>query len=482
MSQQTNRREFLTQAALAGVGFWVAGGVTLAASKSPNEQLGIASIGVGGKGSSDCDQAGNHGNMVAICDIDENNLNEKAKKFPKARKYTDFRKMLEEMDKDIDAVTVSTPDHTHAVASIMAMKMKKHVYTQKPLTHSVYEARQMRDTARQMGVCTQMGNQGSAENGLRRAVELIQAGAIGPVREVHVWTNRPIWPQAPKVMARPKDTPPPPAHVHWDLWLGPAPERPYAVYKNEKGEASGAYHPFNWRGWWDFGTGAIGDMACHTANMPFRALKLGPPSTVVAEAGDVNPETCPSWARVVFDFPARGDLPPVKLMWYEGHRDNKVVVPPAELLKDMKVVNQGYAVQYKDGRFQFSEPRPVDSGCLLVGATGILFSPNDYGADSYFLRGSDIEHVTGDPEKLPKNGKGDDGQKAEWVRAIREGKPEIAYSNFDYASLLTESILLGNVAIRTGKKLEWDSEQLRARNCPEADQYIKPEFRKGWSL
>jgi predicted dehydrogenase len=483
MSEQSNRRDFLKQTALAGIGFWAAGGLTEAANrKSPNEQLNIACIGVGGKGSSDTDQAGNCGHVIALCDIDDKFLDEKAKKFTKARKYNDYRKMLEEMEKDIDAVVVSTPDHTHAPASLMAMRMKKHVYCQKPLTHTVYEARLMRDTARKMGVVTQMGNQGSAENGLRRAVEQIQAGIIGPVTEVHVWTNRPIWPQAPKVTARPKDTPKPPAHVHWDLWLGTAPERPYAVYpKNDKGEHPAAYHPFAWRGWWDFGTGALGDMACHTANLPFRALKLGLPRTISAESDKINPETYPGWARIAFEFDGP-DGSPVKLTWYEGHKGDKVVVPSPDLLRDMKVVNQGYSVQYKDGKIQFSEPKPVDSGCMLIGSKGILFSPSDYGADAYVLRGSEIERITGDPEKLAKNGKGDEGMKAEWVAAIKADKPEMAYSNFDFAATLTEAILLGNVAMRVGKKLEWDAEQLRARNCPEADQYIKIEPRKGWSL
>src|SRR5262245_52523548 len=228
MPRNTNRRDFLKLSSLAGVGYWVGGSYTNAADKSPNEKLGIACVGVGGKGSSDTDQAGGIGNIVGLCDIDENHLNkkvadfEKAEKHRDAKKYFDFRKMLEELDKQIDAVVVSTPDHTHAVAAMMAMKMKKHVYVQKPLTHTVYEARQMRETAKKMGICSQMGNQGTAGTSLRRAAELVQAGAIGKVTEVYVWTNRPIWPQAPKVTTRPKDTPEAPKHVHWDLFLGPS--------------------------------------------------------------------------------------------------------------------------------------------------------------------------------------------------------------------------------------------------------------------
>ena len=219
------------------------------------------------------------GTVVALCDIDERHLNSKSQKFPDAKKFFDFRQMLDDMGKQIDAVTVSTPDHTHAPASVMAMKMKKHVYTQKPLTHTVHEARVMRETAAKMGVATQMGNQGSAANGLRRAVEAVQAGIIGPVSEAHVWTNRPIWPQAPKIMTRPPESPTP-SYVHWDEFIGPAPMRPYADYEEkrkdrrtgeEKITRKGYYHDFAWRGWWDFGTGALGDMACHTANMAFRA-------------------------------------------------------------------------------------------------------------------------------------------------------------------------------------------------------------------
>jgi predicted dehydrogenase len=449
MSRRSSRREFLKQTTLAGVGFWVAGGVTRADSKSPNERLNIACIGVGGKGHSDTEQAGKHANIVALCDIDDNHLNNIAKDFPEAKKFHDFRKMLEKMDKQIDAVTVSTPDHTHAPASVMAMRMGKHVYCQKPLTHSVYEARLMRETAAKQHVATQMGNQGTAENGLRRAVEIIRAGVIGPVREAHVWTNRPIWPQAPAVTARPSETPPVPKHVHWDLFLGPAPYRPYHP----------AYHPFAWRGWWDFGTGALGDMACHTANMAFMALKLGYPTSVSAESGEINPETYPGWAVITYDFPARGDMPPVKLFWYEGKRNGQRVLPPAELLKGQKV---------------------SDSGSLLVGDKGILFSPNDYGASYKLLPEGEFKGYKGPPETLPRNGRGDDGMKIEWIAAIKGGPP--AMSNFDYAALLTETILLGNVAMRVGKKLEWDGPGMKATNCPEADQFIRPAFRKGWEL
>jgi predicted dehydrogenase len=462
MSRRTTRRQFLRDTSLAGIGFWVAGGVALGASKAANEQLNIACIGVGGKGSSDVDGAGKVGNIVALCDVDSENLERKASKFPKAKKYADYRKMLEEMGKEIDAVTVSTPDHTHAPASIMAMKLGKHVYCQKPLTHTVWEARQMRDTARKYKVCTQMGNQGTAENGLRQAVEIVQAGVIGQVKEAHVWTNRPVWPQAPTITARPKEEEPVPSYLAWDLFLGTAPFRPFHHGKvNPRNPKRGTYHDFNWRGWWDFGTGALGDMACHTANMAFMALKLGHPTSIAAESGEINPETYPAWARIVFEFPARGEMPPVKFVWYEGQKDGKKVLPPEDLTKGLKL---------------------VDSGSLLVGTKGILYSPNDYGAQYRLLPEKDFEGFKAPDPTLPRNGKGDDGMKAEWAQAIKENKPALAVSNFDYAAMLTETILLGNVAMRVGKKLEWDGPNLKVTNAPEAEKYIKTEYRKGWTL
>jgi predicted dehydrogenase len=336
--------------------------------------------------------------------------------------------------------------------------MGKHVYVQKPLTHTVFEARVLKEAARHHKVCTQMGNQGSAENGVRRAVELIQGGLIGPVHEVHVWTNRPIWPQAPAITARPDKADVWPKSLNWDAFIGGAPLRPYV---------KGVYHTFNWRGWWDFGTGAIGDMACHTANMAFRALKLGHPVTISAENGEVNPETYPGWAHIVIEFPAREGMPPVKLHWYEGHKDGKLVLPSEEITRKF----------LRDG-----EKLP-SSGSFLVGEKGILYSPNDYGAQ---FRVTPKELAEGKnlhtPEILPINNKGDQGMKDEWVEAIKAGKPEIAYSNFDYASLLTEAFLLGNVAIRTGKKIEWDGPALKVTNVPEANHLIHTHYRRGWAV
>lgn len=460
MTPNVNRRSFLGAGA-AGLGYFYSAPAYSAArlGRKPNETLRIAGIGVGGKGSSDIDQAGNLGEVVALCDIDEGMLAPKAQKWPGAKKYHDFRKLLDEMGKQIDAVTVSTPDHSHALASLMAIRQGKHVYCQKPLTHSVFEARVLREAAKKYGVCTQMGNQGSAENGLRRAVELIQSGIIGPVREAHIWTNRPIWPQAPEVTARPDKADVWPAGIHWDEFLAGAPLRPFVGNK--------CYHPFNWRGWLDFGTGAIGDMACHTANMAFRALKLEYPTTISAEAGDVNNETFPGWAKVTIQFPARGEMPPCTVTWYEGKKDGKLVLPDEAITS--KFLKPG-------------EKLP-GSGSFMVGDKGIMYSPDDYGA-KFRLTPEDLG--TGKnfdtPEKLPTNGRGDQGMKDEWVKAIQEGKPEIAYSNFDVASLLTETFLLGNVAIRTGKKLEWDGPGLKVTNVPEANALIQTEYRRGWEV
>ncbi len=415
-----------------------------------NERINVAAVGVGGKGGGDSSQAGALGNLVALCDVDDNTLRRAAEKNPQAKLYHDFRVMLSEMDSSIDAVTVSTPDHTHAPAAVMAMRAGKHVYVQKPLTHTVYEARLMRETAQGYKVATQMGNQGTADNGFREAVEIIRAGSIGPVRQVHVWTNRPVWPQAPKITARFAEQPAIPEHIHWDLFLGPAPERPYHP----------GYHPFNWRGWWDFGTGALGDMACHTANMAFMALKLGYPNTVQAETGPINPETYPAWATVKFQFPARGFLPPVDFFWYEGKMPNgEKNLPPKDL---------------------FHGHKPPGSGSLLVGDKGILYSPNDYGSRFLLLPENEFDGFQKPDPTLPRNGRGDRGMKEEWFEAMKGGRP--AMSNFNYAGLLTETILLGNIAMRVDKKLRWDGPRLRFTNSREANQYIHKTYRDGWKL
>ncbi len=298
MNRGIGRRRFLQASSLAGFGILVHGNLVPGQEKSPNERLSFACIGIGGKGGSDTDHVGEIGNVVALCDIDSDRLGKKGEKFPEAKQYSDFRTLLDELSPKIDAVVVSTPDHTHAAAAVMAMRMGKHVYCQKPLAHSPYEARLMRETAAERKVATQMGNQGTSAPGFRAGIELIRSGAIGPIREVHAHrTNRPFkygWKQgSPSIVscARKKKAGCS-KHVAWDLFLGPAPERPY----------NPAYHPHNWRGFWDFGTGAMGDMACHTANLAFMALRLGLPTRVSAISGEVNPETYPAWATMTYEF------------------------------------------------------------------------------------------------------------------------------------------------------------------------------------
>jgi predicted dehydrogenase len=464
----SSRRDFLADAGFAGVGFWVAGNTVSASPKMANDKLNFACIGVGGKGSSDADHVAQLGNIVAICDVDEDTLGKKKKQeaFEKAKVYYDFRKMFSELGKSIDAVTVSTPDHTHAVASLMAMRLGKHVYCQKPLTRTVAEARLMRTVAKEKNVCTQMGNQGTAENGVRQAAEIVWAGLIGNVKDIHVWTNRPVWNQAPDIVARPGKVDPVPKHLHWDEWLGPAPYRPYA---------NGVYHDFNWRGWWDFGTGAMGDMACHTANMAFLACKLHEtyPTKVRAESGTINAETFPEWARITYEYPARGSMPPCTLTWYEGReggrhsKTGKRVLPPKELIEPLT-----------KGR------KLADSGSIIVGDKGIIFSPNDYGARYELLDlGFKKLEATFPPATLARNNRGDFGMKAEWAEAIRAGKPAIAMSNFEYAAALTENMLVGNVSLRLGgKELLWDGPNMRFTNCSEAAQFVSQETRRGWEL
>jgi len=396
-----------------------------------NERLHIASVGAGGKGAGEVRFTAAEGcNIVALCDVDERHASKTYAEYPKARKYKDFRVMLDER-KEIDAVTVSTPDHTHAPPSIMAMKLGKHVFCQKPLTHSLHETRLMTETAAKMKVATQMGTQIHAGDNYRRVVEVIQSGAIGEVTEVHVWVGK-AWGGG----ERPKGEQDPPATLSWDLWLGPAPERPYWP---------GRYQPGQWRRWWDFGTGTLGDMGCHLMDLPFWALKLRHPTSCEAEGPKVHPETCPLGLIVRYQFPARGDLPPVRFTWYDGNR------APREIAGD----------------------RAPDKGVMFIGSEGKMFA--NYDSYKLFPAEKFADYQPPEPT-IPKS----IGHHAEWIKACMDGSPTTC--NFDYSGALTEAVLLGNVAFRTGKKLEWDAENLRAANAPEAEQYIRREYRAGWSL
>lgn len=436
------RRRFVAASAASAFGF------TLIPRRAfgANERLNVAAIGVGGKGAGDVEDIAAAGaNIVALCDVDERRARDTFARFPEAKRYADFRVMFDKQQ-DIDAVIVSTPDHTHAVAAVAAMKLGKHVYCQKPLAHSVYEARVMADTARDAGVATQMGNQAHAGEPIRRAVEWVRAGVIGEVSEVHTWTNRPIWPQG---MAGRPLAQSPPSTLNWDLWLGPAPERDY----NE------AYLPFNWRGWWDFGTGALGDMACHIMDMPYWALELGAPKTVEAQSEGGTIESPPWWSKIIYEFPARGARPDVRFTWYDGYRGADFEksprnFPPADLLEGQ-------------------DPDKWD--VVLVGERGKMFF-NRGSVNWLITPESAAKDFTAPAPSLPRV----DNEDVEWLAACKGGQP--ALSNFSYAGPFTEMVLLGNVAILTGKKIEWDAANLTCPNAPEANEYLRREYRRGWSL
>ena len=411
----------------------------------PSEKLNLAGIGVGGQGAADLDQFRGE-NIMALCDVDEQRAAETFARYPQAKKYRDFRVMLEK-EKDIEAVVVATPDHVHAIASVTALKMGKHVYCEKPLTRTVHEAHVVTQVARQQKLATQMGNQGMAFEGNRLINEWIWDGAIGQVLEVHVWSDRPthqgqlFWDQG---VDRPKDTPPVPETLNWDLWLGPAPYRPYHP----------AYVPFKWRGWWDFGSGGLGDMGIHNIAPIFSALKLTAPSSVYASSTLFNQETLPLASTVHYEFPARGDMPPVTMHWYDGG-----IIParPKEL-EDWREL-------------------PGEDGIIFVGDKGKMLVQGWGGESPRLIPETKMKSYQLPPQSLPRS----IGHHQEWIEACKTGKP--TRSNFDFAGPLTEAVLLGTVSIRLGgKKLIWDSENMKVTNLPEANNYLHYEYRQGWTL
>ena len=441
MAHRPTRRQFIQTTAAIGAGYYI-GSTARAEDKpvAPSDKIRLAGIGVGGKGAVDMNNSSQYGEFVAMCDTDTKRLaaTKKRPEYEKCEIYTDFRKLLEEKGDQIDAVTVSTPDHTHAAAALMAMRMGKHVYCQKPLTHTIYEARLMGKVAKEMGVATQMGNQGTQLDGARKVAAMLQAGVLGNVKELHVWTNRPVWPQGGP---RPEAVPCP-EHIKWDEWLGPAKVRPYG-----KG-----YHPFAWRGFWDFGTGALGDMACHTMNMPFAGLDLRDPISVQAKSAGHNKETYPKWSEIDFEFAATDKRGPLTLTWYDGGKR-----PDPELLDGKKLSG---------------------SGVLIIGDKGKLFSTDDYGAniELWGVDPVDVEYRRG-----TEGGNYELAHHKEWFDAIKGGAP--AVSNFiDYAGPLTEMCLLGNLAVwATGEKVEWDAKNLKA-SVPGLEEFIKPVYRDGYTL
>ena len=437
------RREFMGKAAATAAAFTIVPRYVLGGTEytAPSDKLNIACVGIGGKGHSDVHGVSSE-NIYALCDVDDVKAAETYKDFPKAKRYTDFRKMLEK-EKEIDAVTVTTPDHNHAVVAMAAMDLGKHVYVQKPLTHTVEEARKLAEKAKENNVVTQMGNQGHAGEGGRLINEWIWDGAIGDVYEVHVWTNRPIWPQG---IGRPETIPSVPSSLDWNQWLGPAKWRPYHP----------AYAPFVWRGWLDFGTGALGDMGAHLIDHPYWALKMEYPDTVQASSSPINDETYPNASIVTYEFPARDKMPPVKMIWYDGgltpHR-------PKELEPGRKM---------GDGA----------GGVLFVGTKGKMMC-STYGNNPRIIPETKMKEYKRPPKSIPRSS----GIREEWIEAIKGGPATT--SNFEYASKLTETMLLGCIALRVADKrtiLEWDGKKGQFTNLDEANAFLHKEYRDGWTL
>ena len=451
-----SRRDFMGSAAATAMAFTIVPRHVLGDSGTtpPSDKLNIATVGAGGMGRSNTERCAAAGaNIIALCDVDDRKAAEIYNEYPNAKKYRDFRIMLEK-EKGIDAVIVAPPDHTHAVAAMMAIKLGKHVYCQKPMAHTVYEVRKLTEAARQYKVATQMGNQGHSGEGVRLTCEWIWDGAIGPVREVHAWTGRPVWPQG---IDRPKETPPVPATLDWDLWLGPSPSRPY----------NPCYHPFNWRAWFDFGCGSLGDMACHILDPAFWALKLVYPTSVEASCSEEvhemwkkweNKETYPDASIVRFQFPARGDMPAVKLTWYDG---GLMPERPEEL---------------EPGRRMGDE----DGGVLFVGDKGKLMC-GCYGATPRLIPETKMREYQKPPRQLPRVKNDIGGHEANWMDACKGGPP--ASSNFDYAGPFTESVVMGNLAIRNPhRKLVWDGPNMKFTNDDTANEYVQSQYRQGWTL
>jgi len=484
----TTRRDFMKAAAITGVGYWAMAGNASKAQELANGRLGLAGFGTGGKGDSDMSSGANHCDVVVICDVDRRRLAQAQEKYPKAKAYTDYRKAFDEMEKSFDVCTISTADHTHTCIGGRALRAKKHCYIQKPLTRTIYEARLLGQLAREAGVCTQMGNQGSGNNGLRRGAAQIKAGVLGVVRTVHVWSNRPIWPQAPDrrmtlekfsegvraerpdqaealIAQRKEAIERELASLDWENWLGPAPERPFWPGRE-------FYHPFGWRGWWDFGTGALGDMACHTFNQPYSACDLKFPISVQAKSSGHDFDSFPARSEIKFEFPATDARPAIDVYWYDGGAR-----PPQELFA------------------QFGIGEVTVSGALYIGEKGAMYDAGDNGGN-WRLIAHDRSPIAALPEDqltYPANRGGHDG---EFYRSIKEGTPEQCYSNFpDYAGPLTETILLGNLAVWAapvggesgslgdwGEKVAWDAKNLAVTNLaslktPGVADLVKPVYR-----
>jgi predicted dehydrogenase len=437
-----SRQEFLKASGTLAAGFTILPSSVISGlgHKAPSDKLNIAGIGVGGMGRANLHNMQSE-NIVALCDVDLKYAAKTFNDYPDAQVFEDYRKMFDEMGDEIDAVVIATPDHTHYVTAAEAMRREKHVYVQKPLTHSVYEARKLKEIARETGVVTQMGNQGNSADGIRKICEWIWNGEIGEVEEVHAWTNRPIWPQG---LERPTETPSTPPTLNWDMFIGPAPWRPYHP----------SYTPWNWRGRWDYGTGALGDMGCHIVDPVFKALQLGNPDTIEGSSTLLNTESAPVAEKVIYHFPRRPkkdnvEMPPVKFTWYDGGLmpERPEGIPEGKIMGDS------------------------GGGAMFVGSKGTLIC-STYALDPYIIgRENNPPQVSESFRRIPEAMSG--GHEMDWVQAVKEDEPERPSSNFEYASPLTEVVLMGNLAVRLQdlkRTLQWDGENMEITNIGSEDE------------
>ena len=472
-SFSSTRRTFLKQASLASgvivVPRYVLGGPGYTA---PSDMLNVAAVGAGGKGLVNITNSFKSGeaNIAVLCDVDDRQAKKTREQWPKAAYYTDYRQMLEKEKNNIDAVIVSTPDHMHASIALAAMELGKHVYVEKPLTHNIAEARKLTQAAEQYKVVTQMGNQGSSGDDTRKIETWVQQGVLGDVHTVHTWTNRPVWPQGVPLPVEAQQVP---EGVNWDLWLGVAPQRAYHE----------AFMPFRWRGWWDYGTGALGDMGCHIMDVPYRALKLGYPESVYCSVGSVYgdffkeafyPESCPPSSVVHLKFPARDAMPAVDFSWSDGG-----ILPPRpdELAADETMGDN-------------------DGGMLLIGTKGKLMA-GMWGKEPTLLPTSDMNEAELPKAELPFVEGGPDGHQRQWVLACKEGYGAYTSSPFSMAGPLTETVIMGNLAVRSynhreakadnqgytfpgRKELLWDGKNMKITNFDSANAFVSREYRTGW--
>ena len=430
MACRQTRRDVLKAAGLVGMGYWVGARPAWAQSKSANEKLNIAVIGVDGQGGHDMGQMASE-NIVVLCDVDEKRAAGARQRFSKARYYADFRKVFDQ--KGIDAVLVATPDHTHAVVSMAAMKAGKHLYCEKPLCHSVHEVKVLMETAKKTGLVTQMGTQMHGSPNYRRVVELVRKQAIGDIKEVHIWIQR-AWAAGD----RPKENPPVPEGLHYDLWLGPAPERPY----------NPAWVPQNWRSWWDFGGGTLGDMGCHYFDLPYWALELSHPTAIEAKGPPVHPDGCPDWMEVRYEYRKSNQSQPLAVVWHHGGKT-------------------------PDAFSQAGVPKWDGDRALFIGTEGMILS--NY--DRHVLLPEDKFRDFKKPEPFIPDSI---GHYKEFIEACKgRGK---TLCHFGYAGPMTQAVLLGNVAYRSGRRLEWDGEAQKVTNTKEADKFLARKYREGWEL